>query len=150
VNRQHIADTAPRENRGWRNKMKTFKILLNRQEQIGRFATGEEAQKLADVLSDDFPNAEIKIVEIDQFTQYTVNEIGLNEIKQFLAENHKKGSDHFTADMLNAWAADAEFQLSEGNPACIEIRSFDCAYGRTMEYTISPAGLDAEVVEVEE
>lgn len=83
-------------------------------------------------------------------TIYHVNEQGLKEIKQFLADNHKKGGDHFTPDMLQAWAADAEFQLSEGNPACIEIRSFDCVHGRTMEYTISPAGLDSEVVEVEE
>lgn len=83
-------------------------------------------------------------------TNYTVNETGLNEIKEFLAANHKKGGDHFSREMLQAWAADAEFQLGEGNPASIEIRSFDCIHGRTMEYTISAAGLDANVVEIEE
>ena len=44
---------------------------------------------------------------------YTVNDTGLAEIQEFLADNHKLGGDHFTADMLRAWAADAEFQLAE-------------------------------------
>lgn len=85
-----------------------------------------------------------------QVTNFTVNEQGLNEIKEFLAANHKKGGDHFTRDMLQAWAADAEFQLSEGNPATIEIRAHDCIHGYTIEYTISNAGLDAETIEIDE
>ena len=85
-----------------------------------------------------------------QVTNYTVNEQGLNEIKEFLAANHKKGGDHFTRDMLQAWAADAEFQLSEGNSATIEIRAHDCIHGYTIEYTISNAGLDAETIEIDE
>lgn len=85
-----------------------------------------------------------------QVTTYTVNEQGLNEIKKFLAANHKKGGDHFDRDMLLAWAADAEFQLSEGNPATIEIKSWDSIHGYTQEYRISYAGLDAQVVEIDE
>ena len=85
-----------------------------------------------------------------QVTNYSVNEQGLNEIKEFLADNHKKGGDHFTRDMLLAWAADAEFQLAEGNPATIEIKSWDSIHGRTQEFTISDAGLDAETVEIDE
>lgn len=77
----------------------------------------------------------------------TVNDHGKDEIKNFLAENHKKGGGHFTSDMLNAWAADAEFQLTEGNPATIEIRSADSVHGRTQEFTISDAGLDVETGE---
>ena len=84
------------------------------------------------------------------FTRYSINEQGLNEIKEFLDDNHKKGGGHFDRDMLLAWAADAEFQLSEGNPASIEIKSFDSIHGRTQEFTISDAGLDAETVEIEE
>jgi hypothetical protein len=84
------------------------------------------------------------------YTRFTVNEQGLNEIKEFLAENHEKGGDHFTRSMLLAWAADAEFQLSEGNPATIEIAPWDSIHGRTQEFTISDAGLDAELVEIEE
>ena len=83
-------------------------------------------------------------------TNYTVNEIGLNEIKEFLAVNHKKGGEHFSREMLQAWAADAEFQLGEGNPATIEIRSSDSVSGATVEYRISAEGLDSEIIEIEE
>jgi len=82
--------------------------------------------------------------------QYSVNEQGLNEIKEFLASNHKKGGDHFTREMIQAWAADAEFQLGEGNPAMIEIRSFDAVSGHTETFTLSDAGLDCAEIEIEE
>ena len=82
--------------------------------------------------------------------QYSVNEQGLNEIKEFLASNHKKGGDHFTREMLQAWAADAEFQLAEGNPASIEIRAWDAVSGHTETFTISDAGLDCVEIEIEE
>ena len=80
----------------------------------------------------------------------SVNEQGLNEIKEFLAANHKKGGDNFNRSMLIAWAADAEFQLSEGNDASIEIKSWDTVSGHTETFTISDAGLDSESVEVDE
>ena len=76
--------------------------------------------------------------------QFAINEQGLKEIKEFLADNHKKGSDHFDRDMLLAWAADAEFQLAEGNSATIEIKSWDSTRGCTQEFTISHAGIDTE------
>ena len=75
----------------------------------------------------------------------TVNEQGLKEIREFLAENHKRG-DNFSRSMLLAWARDAEFQLSEGNPASIEIRAADSVTGATREYTISHEGLDRSVL----
>jgi len=83
-------------------------------------------------------------------TIYSVNETGLNEIKEFLAANHKKGGDHFNRSMLLSWASDAEFQLSEGNSASIEIRASDSIHGRTEVFTISDAGLDAEEVEIDD
>lgn len=85
-----------------------------------------------------------------QVTYYTVNEQGLNEIKEFLADNHKKGGDHFDRNMLKAWAVDAEYQLAEGNRATIEIKSWDSIHDRTEAFTISDAGLDAKTVEIEE
>lgn len=81
---------------------------------------------------------------------YTVNATGLKEIHSFLAENHKKGGDHFDEGMLSAWASDAEFQLGEGNSATIEIKSSDSATGTTLTYTISDAGLDCDEVEIDE
>ena len=80
----------------------------------------------------------------------TVNATGLAEIKEFLADNHKLGGDHFTSDMLRAWAADAESHLAEGNAPSIEIKSLDALSGHTETYTISDAGLDAEIVADEE
>ena len=71
----------------------------------------------------------------------TVNETGLNEIKKFLAAHHKKGGDHFTLEMLQAWASDAEFSLMEGNGADIEIRAWDSINNCTETFTISPEGL---------
>lgn len=83
-------------------------------------------------------------LEEAQLVTKVVNERGLKEIKEFLADNHRLGGDHFTNDMLRAWAADAEFQMAEGNPPCIELRSFDCVHRRTMEYTISDDGIDSD------
>ena len=78
----------------------------------------------------------------------SINAIGINEIHAFLAANHKLGGDRFTPDMLRAWAAEAEFQLGEGNPPSIEIRSFDSASGHTESFTVSDDGCDwAEVWE---
>ena len=81
--------------------------------------------------------------------QYRVNATGLEEIKKFLSDNNKLGGEHFDDSMLRAWARDAEFQLSEGNPASIEIRSWDTISGHTENYTISDAGLDCEDIEID-
>lgn len=83
------------------------------------------------------------------FTQYSVNAQGKQEIREFLESHHKLGGDHFTDSMIDAWAADAEFQLAEGNSASIEIRSFDAVSKQTETFTISDAGLDAELIEIE-
>lgn len=79
----------------------------------------------------------------------SVNEVGLEEIRQFLVANHKLG-DAFDRQMLCAWALDAEFQLGEGNPPSIEIKSWDSVHGYTQEFTISDAGIDTEEVGEEE
>lgn len=70
----------------------------------------------------------------------SINAIGIKEIHQFLADHHKKGGDHFSADMLRAWAADAEFQLDEGNTPTIEIKSWDSVSGHTESFTVSDEG----------
>ena len=75
----------------------------------------------------------------------TINKVGLAEIHQFLGENHKLGFDHFSGDMLRAWAADAEFSMDEGNDATIEIRAMDCIHGRCITFTVSDAGIDSGV-----
>lgn len=76
----------------------------------------------------------------------SINDTGLGEIHAFLAERHVKGGDHFTRDMLRAWAADAEYQLGIGNDASIEIKSWDAVSGRTETFTVSDAGVDTETL----
>lgn len=83
-----------------------------------------------------------------QFPTKTINAVGLAEIHAFLAARHKLGGDHFTPAMLRALADEAEFQLSDGNPASIEIRSCDAASGHNEEFTVSDAGIDAAMIEV--
>lgn len=85
-----------------------------------------------------------------QVEVFSVNENGLQQIATFLAENHKKGANYFTRDMLIAWAADAEFSLAEGNDAAIEIKSYDSIHGYTQTFTISKEGLDCEMQEIDE
>ncbi len=85
-----------------------------------------------------------------QATIQTVNAAGLAEIAAFLAANHKLGGDHFTPDMLRAWAADAEFSLAEGNGAVIEMAARDSVHGLTQTFELSDAGLDSEVLEIDE
>ena len=79
----------------------------------------------------------------------TINATGLKEIHAFLADNHKKGGD-FSNTMLQAWATDAEFSLSEGNDAGIEIKATDSVFGRTQTFTVSDAGIDTQMVEIDE
>lgn len=80
----------------------------------------------------------------------TINAAGLAEIAGFLADHHKKGGAHFTSEMLNAWAADAEFQMAEGNSPTIEVRSWDTVSGHTETFTVSAAGIDTEIIEDDE
>lgn len=81
----------------------------------------------------------------------SVNQAGINEIAAFLVANHKQGERiSKDASMLNAWAADADFSLSEGNDAGIEIKSFDSMHGRTQTFTVSDAGLDSTEVDTDE
>lgn len=80
----------------------------------------------------------------------TINASGIREIADFLAAHHKLGGDHFTADMLRAWAADAEFQLAEGNTPTIEIKSWDAVSGHAETFTVSDAGVSEELVDIDD
>ena len=80
----------------------------------------------------------------------TINAAGLKEIHAFLAANHKAGGHHFDDAMLRAWASEAEFSLSEGNDSGIELNSFNSVSGCTQQFTVSDAGIDTEMVEIDE
>jgi len=76
------------------------------------------------------------------YNMNTINKIGLAEIHKFLAEKHRLGGAHFDLPMLRAWAADAEFQMAEGNSPTIEIRASDAVSGHAECYKISEEGVD--------
>lgn len=76
-----------------------------------------------------------------------VNAIGIKEIQEFLAANHKRGAALGDRE-VKAWAAQADFQLGEGNTPTIEICGHDSKSGHTETFTVSDAGCDwAEVWE---
>lgn len=70
-----------------------------------------------------------------------INPIGLQEIYEFLRDNHILPPDSIDADIVAAWARDAEFQLAEGNDPVIEIRAARAVAGAAVCYTISPEGV---------
>lgn len=85
--------------------------------------------------------------------QYTVNAIGLSQIAGWLGYNHKRAVMHgqaafFSEDMLRAWAADAEFQMGEGNPPSIELKACDSVTGCTQEFTLSDVCIDVTEIEI--
>ena len=75
-----------------------------------------------------------------------INTTGLNQIAAALGQFHKLGQDHFTAAMLNAWAAEAEESFDNGNGMCFEIKSWDSTTGCTEAVTISAEGFDLIIV----
>lgn len=82
--------------------------------------------------------------------RYTVNRAGIEEIRQFLGENHKLGASHFDAYMLSAWATEAEDSANNGGPAMIEVKTCDARLGHAVTYTISESGMDCEEIEIED
>lgn len=90
----------------------------------------------------------------DQVIKYqTINQNGLIEIAEFLGRRFKKavisgeGAGYFDDSMLAAWAAEAEFQLAEGNPPSIEISGFDSVSGNPETFEVSPEGVDTNYVD---
>ena len=82
------------------------------------------------------------------YTIYTVNNNGLEQIKNILINKHKdfEGTEP-TAQMLNAWVSDVEDSLHNGNGACFEILSWNHVLGRTEQFTLTTEGYDTEEVE---
>lgn len=71
-----------------------------------------------------------------------INTTGINQIRQFLADNHNLGGDYFDDSMLAAWAADVERNYSEQGEAVFEIRSTYSVTGNPVICRISSDGYD--------
>ncbi|TAL87483.1 MAG: hypothetical protein EPN46_03910 [Candidimonas sp.] len=68
---------------------------------------------------------------------------GLAEISDILRQKHKTFLNVApTAEQLSAWAAEAEFQLGEGNPASIEIKARDHINGWAQDFNLSAAAVE--------
>lgn len=77
-----------------------------------------------------------------------INKAGIDEIAEFLRANHKKGDKIANSICcLFYWVQEAEFQLSEGNPASIELKSWYSVYNYTQTFTVSSEGIDVITIE---
>lgn len=61
---------------------------------------------------------------------YTINQAGMEQIRQFLHGHHAFMREDITETIVNAYAAEAEFSLCNGNPAIIEIPPYRSKVGR--------------------
>lgn len=80
----------------------------------------------------------------------TITPAGIEQILQILGANHKLGRDHFTPNMLAAWAREVEDHAMDTGEAYLEIRAADSVFGRTMTFTITPAGYEVVKFDDEE
>lgn len=85
-----------------------------------------------------------------KITTYTINTAGLAQIHAHLASSHKLGGDHFTKDMLLAWAEDAERNMNDDGRGEFEIRAWDSVSGHTELCRITEEGFDAVVSDLED
>lgn len=76
-----------------------------------------------------------------------INTNGLQQIRAGLAEHHKLGGEHFTDDMLYAWASSIEASWLPGDAPAFEIASWDSLTGRPKAVFITPEGYDIEEIE---
>ena len=82
-----------------------------------------------------------------QITIQTINAAGLKEIAEFLRESSTISNPG--ADQIAAFARDAEFQLAEGNGASIELAARQSLTNRPVTFTVSDAGIDTLMQEIE-
>lgn len=78
-----------------------------------------------------------------------INENGLKQIRLFLKDKHKNG-EIIDRNCLMAWARSAEFHLSEGNGAIIEISCHNTKSGKTELFTISENGISERKINPKE
>jgi hypothetical protein len=92
----------------------------------------------------------LKEIKMTTVIQKTINAAGIEEIRAFLAENHKLDGARFDDAMLHAWARQAEVSLGDGNDAGIELKEIDSIFGRTQTFIVSDAGIDSCEVDIDD
>jgi hypothetical protein len=116
---------------------------------MGNDVSDAEAKQMADLLAaqgysptDLVPDNvwDSLLDQIDAVPVPTVNETGLMAIQVWLSERMING-DLLGPDNIGALATEAEFQMGEGNPPCIELRAWESVSGHTEEFTIPADGI---------
>ena len=83
----------------------------------------------------------------------TINATGLQQIREWLIENHKAWSaepDRLTDEVLSLYASEAEESAGTlGGCPQFELRAWDTVRGQTAVCWIGEDGQDVEIVEVE-
>ena len=69
-----------------------------------------------------------------------INPAGLEHIRAWLADRMINGGNLGAAEIA-AWARDAEYQVSEGNPPSIELRASQSVSGHTETFTVPADGI---------
>ena len=70
-----------------------------------------------------------------------INAHGMAQIADALGAHHILGRDHFTPDMLEAWAAEAESNY-DGSGCSFEIRGIDSRAGYPVVIDITTEGYE--------
>lgn len=73
---------------------------------------------------------------------FEINQVGFDELKDFLAKNHKFPLEHFTPSMLAAIASKAEAMLANGEAPIVELHPSDVRLGGQTLLRFSNAAFD--------
>ena len=71
-----------------------------------------------------------------------VNEQGMLHLKAWVQATGQPGKLLLNASALNAWAADAELGMGNGNPPLVEMPFYWSKSGRPQEFIIPADGID--------
>jgi hypothetical protein len=85
-----------------------------------------------------------EIISPQRINMQTINAQGLKQIQDHLSDRHKRGREHFTNEMLQAWAEDVERSLRENNRAEFEILASDSISGHTELCRLSDDAYDID------
>lgn len=80
---------------------------------------------------------------------FEINQVGFEELKDFLAKNHKLPLEHFTPSLLAAIASKAEAMLANGEAPIVELRPSDVRLGGQTLLRFSNAAFDEYPITVE-
>jgi len=76
-----------------------------------------------------------------------INDNGLEQIKAFLIKHHASGGTDLERHILESWGYDAEYEMSNGRPPCIHLRSWEAIDGCARDFLITNEGIDTREID---